>query len=374
MERPAFLTGLTRFQMRLIEVCRSLAADDRVFVSVADILRVIAVHDWGMDEEGFEEECEELGSEVRPIDAYDEETVGYAYRTLLNMGLPWRNRYPYFDLSGMMGDFHDEVPFGPESVEARLTQNTHILFPLQKKPLLPVALLNGVTLSDGAEVPPHHVEELWMAMEQVRQDPDVALDDLMEILPGPDFGAGGVVGGFEAIRALYEKGEGVLTLRGKIETIIDGGRTRIEIQSLPHGILINAILRQIRALKDSGRLPAFLLKDYSEGKTPRIVMDMPPEISVDALKTILYQETDLERSVYFRCGFQDDHGWTVEGPLIAVLKEAVAQCPSGWKQKNGNAIAFVPFFREIMRHGGYKNPLSKLSDERKTAVTKMVSL
>ncbi len=371
MKDATFLTGLNPFQMRLIEVCRSLAEDERVFISSVDILKVIALDDWGMDEITFEEDCEELGSMVHPIEEYDEESVGFAYRTLLQMGLPWRNRYPYFTLAGMMGDIHDEIPFGPESVEVRLTKHAQTLFPVQKKPLLPVTLLNGAILDDGVEIPPHNIEELWMAMEKIRQEPDVTVDELMEILPGPDFGAGGVVGGFEAIRTLYEKGESVLTIRAKINTIIDGGRTRIEILSLPHGVLINTALEQIRGLNKNDRFPDFLVKDHSEGKILRIMVDMSAATSAEAFKAILYRETDLERVIRFRCAFKDNDGWTLEGALIPVLKEAVRQCSSGWEQKSGDPIDFIPFFRDMMRHGGYKNPLSKLSDERKTAILKM---
>ncbi len=370
MNNTTFLTGLNPLQLRLVELCCALAADETVFISAKDLLSALARQGWGMDEETFEDACEELNSGVASMDEYDPKSVGYAYRVLLKMGLPWRNRYPLFDLKGMIGDFHDEHPFGPDSVEVRRSKFTNVLFPIHKNPLLPVALLNGITLPDGSETPSHNLEELWMAMEHLRQEPQLSLLDLMEVLPGPDFAGGGVVGGFETIHAFYEKGEGNLCLRGTIDTIIDGGRTRIAVRSLPHGVLIKPVLEQIQKLRANETLPLCIVKNASEGTRLRIIIDMPPVISADTLKEILYRETDLERTVQFRCAFKDNAGWTHEGPLLSVLKEAVSHCSSGWKQKNGKAVDHAPYIRDIVTLGGYKNPLSELTDERRTAILK----
>ncbi len=373
MEKQGFLNGLSNLELRLIEVCRAMAEDDKVFVSAIDLLKVIALNDFHLDEESFEEECETLNAEVLPLDQYPEESVGKAYRTLLQMGLPWRKRYPLFSLSGMIGDFHDEVPFGPESVELRLSKTTQVLLPIDKKPLLPLALLNGVKLSDGSEVPPHNLEELWLAMEHVRQEPNLTLLDLMEVIPGPDFGPGGTVCDFNEVYTLYEKGEGFITLRGEIDTIIDGGRTRVAIKSLPHGVLIQAVLEQIRALSLEENFPFFIFKDTSQGMNTHIVIDMPPALSAEQLKSVLYQKTDLERSIRFKCAFKDNKAWLLEGPLISILKKAVSHCTSAWTQKDGGSVDVVPLFRDIIRVGGYKNPMTKLTDDRRTTLLKGIS-
>lgn len=368
MEIPAFLTGLSKLQLRLAEVCRSLAEDEKVFVSAKDVLAVIAYDDWEMDEVTFEEECEELSCSIAPIEQYDPESVGYLYRVLLQMGVPWRNRYPLIDLTGVIGDFYDEQAFGPESVEARYSKYANTLFPMNKAPLLPISLLNGATLSDGAVVPSHHLGELWMGMEHLRQEPDLPLRELMEVIPGPDFGTGGVVGGFDAIYSLYEKGEADLSLRGKIETLLDGGCTRIAIRSLPQGVLLKPVLEQIFALQEKNICPPFILKRNADGTALNIIIDMSPQISADALKEILYRETDLEHRVRFRCGFKDNTGWCTEGPLITVLKEAIAQCSTAWTQKNGTKLDYAPLIRDVIKFGKFKNPLYQLIDERRTTI------
>src|SRR3972149_3477930 len=73
---------------------------------------------------------------------------------------------------------------------------------MARAPLLPIGLLNGGA-DGGGMVPPHNLSELWTALEHVRQDPDESLDDLMEVLPGPDFSTGGGAWGPDAVRALH---------------------------------------------------------------------------------------------------------------------------------------------------------------------------
>jgi len=370
MEIPAFLTGLSKLQWRLAEVCRSLAENEKVFINAKDVLAVVACDDWDMDEETFEEECEELSCGVAAIDEYELESVGYLYRVLLQMGVPWRNRYPLIELAGIIGDFYDEQPFGPESVEVRYSKYANTLFPENKPPLLPVSLLNGVTLADGSAVPSHHLEELWMGMEHLRQEPDLSLRELMEVVPGPDFSTGGVVGGFDAIYAFYEKGEAQLSVRGQIDTLLDGGRTRVAIRSLPQGVLLKPVLEQITALQEKEICPPFILKRNPDGTALRIIIDIAPQISANALKAILYRETDLERKTHFRCGFEDSTGWKIEGPLITVLKEAISQCSTAWTQKNGTLLDYAPLIRDVIQFGKFKNPLYQLIDDRRTTLLK----
>jgi len=374
MNDISFLTGLNGLQMRMLDICRVMSEDEKVFIEAKDFLQVFTSAEWDMDDETFEEECESLECHVESIDDYPIKSVGYAFRLLLLMGLPWRCRYPYFDLVGAIGDYHDEIPFGPSSVELRLSKYTNILLPTERAPLLPIALLNGLSLADGTEIPAHNLEELWMAIEHLRQDPRIPLADLMEILPGPDFSAGGVVGGTDAIRKLYENGEGALTLRGQIDVEIEGGRTRIVIRSLPQGVLIKTVLDQISLLSAKNAFALYKLKDISAGVKVGIVMDVSPRTSSEQLKSILFRETDLEIIHPFRCGFKDAFSWSETGSFLSVLREAALQCPTAWKRKDDQASEVLPAFRDMMDHGGYKNPLSQLTDERRSRLLGMSTL
>jgi DNA gyrase/topoisomerase IV subunit A len=361
-----FLDGLTPLQRRLIDICRAEAPNDRVLISAKDILKVLALNDWKMDESDFEYDCEALSSHVEPIESYPPNSLGYAYRTILQLGLPWRSRYPHFDLRGMYGDPHDEVPQGPEYVELRLSRFSHVVMPVGKPPLLPLALLNGASLPDGTQIPPHNLEELWTAFEQIRQEPNMPLDELMEFLPGPDFASGGVVGGHDAVRDLYADGKGELVLRADIQTEMEGARTRLAITSLPVGVLVKTVMDQLRSLLENETIQLYSLKNTSERNQIRIVLDAPRRWSASALKEVLFNKTDLEKRILFQCSAPDATGWKGGGSLIEMLKQATARCTLSWQRKDDEPIEHIPLLREIQAFGGYKSPLSDLIDPRKS--------
>ena len=366
MDQFDFLDGMTGLQRRLLDLCRAMSESESDLVSAKELLKALAVEDWKMAEEDFEQDCEEMTIKVGPIESYPQQSVGYAYRVLLRMGTPWRIRYPYFEFRGMYGDPHDDQPSGLDDVSLRLSNFANILLPATGAPLLPVALLNGVLLPEGTQIPSHNLQELWMAYEEVRQNPAVTLEELMEALPGPDFCSGGVAGGVAAIRSLYDKGKGDLVVRADIREEIEGGRTRISIQSLPPGVLIQTAIEQIRELGRRERIYLYGIKDTSTRYNTKITLDLPRRWSTAAVKEILFKETDLEKRVPFRLSIGDWSGWPQEGGLIAILKAAVGRCGPAWGRKDGGPTDHVPFLRDILELGGYKSPLSDLTDDRRS--------
>lgn len=365
----SLIDGLTPLQRQLIDLCRSLQGDEQHRVTAKGLLQTLATTHFNIDPETFEIACDDLNVEVLPIESYPPDSLGYAYRTLLQMGQPWRCRYPYFDLSGMYGDIHDDMPSGPEYVEVRLSHFTQVLFPAGKPPRLPTSLINGVSV-DGVQIPSHNIEELWTAYEYVRQDPKIALSDLMEVLPGPDFMSYGVVAGTDEIVSLYEKGEGRLCLRADIQEEIEGGRTRIAITSLPPGVLIKKVIDQIRALTREGLLSFYDFKDNSHRYQVRIVIDAHRKFSASMIKEVLFQKTDLERQVTFRCAPVGSDNLTGRPSLIGVLRHATSVCSPTWERKDKEPTDYVPLLKEVMSHGGYTSPLSDLSDRRRTRLLK----
>lgn len=211
-----------------------------------------------------------------------------------------------------------------------------------------------------------------MAYEEVRQNPDVTLDDLMEAVPGPDFCSGGVVGGVQSIRSLYDKGKGELILRADIREEIEGGRTRISIRSLPPGLMIQTAIEQIRALGKRELLYLYGMKDASTRYDIKITLDLPRRWSTGAVKEILFKETDLEKRSPFRLSMGDRSGWPEEASLIDVLKAAVARCSPAWQKKDGGEIDHVPLLKDILELGGYKSPLSDLVDDRRSRLLEIV--
>ncbi len=372
MNAVSFLTGLTPLQERLIDTCRAMAENDRVFIEAREILKVVALQDLQMDAPTFEYECEQLSSHLEPIESYSPLAVGYAYRLLLQMGAPWQCRYPFFELRGMTGDLHDDSPHGPEYVQVRLSSFCHTVMPVLGPPLLPIALLNGVRHTEGPAIPAHNLEELWMAFEQVRQDPDISLDQLMAFIPGPDFASGGVVESPASIRALYAEGKGALRLCGQIETEIEGALTRLAITSLPPGISVQRVMEKIRSLAQRGTVQFYNIQDQSQRDRIRIVVETPKTCPAAGLKEILFRDAGLSVEVDFQCSVTDTTGWCGGVSLIDTLKQAVKRCTLSWGRKDGEPIDYVPLLKEIQEYGGYKSPLSDFKDQRRSRLLECV--
>lgn len=359
MDLRQFLDGFLPLQRRILEILISLSENDTKYIQAKEILYKLNVNEGLMDESEFESCCDELNGHVGPIDSYLPDSVGYSYRTLLQMGQPWRYRYPYFDFHGAIGDLHDDQPAGPEYLQVRLSRFSHVIFPDGEAPLLPLSLLNGTISPEGHVTPSHHLNELWIAMEEVRQNPDITLDQLVEIMPGPDFAFGGVVFGNTASRTLYQEGKGNLILRGSVEILIEGPRTRIAITSLPQGVLAKTILDHIRNLSRSQ--PDIIgFKDASFQNQIKIIVEATSRWSSSSLVSFLFKETALEQQVpYVLPGGNS---------LIDVLKRGVSSCSPAWVKKSGGKTDFVPLLKDILKHGGYKSALSDLGDDRRSRI------
>jgi DNA gyrase/topoisomerase IV subunit A len=365
MELNSFLDGLTSTQRRIVEIIRGLADHPGSFVNGLTLMKEYAAHHLDMDRDDAEHECESLSAKVEPRSAYPAGSIGAAYRDLLELGQPWKCRYPLFECRGQIGDIHDDDPCGPEYLDVRLTPLANILLPLGKPPLLPLALINGARTEDGASFPCHNLHDLWIAYEHVRQNPSVPLNDLVEVLTGPDLAARGEILDFPAVRELYEKGEGELTFRGGISTEIEGPRTRMAISSLPPDILIRDVIKEIRKLGDDGRIPLYSIDDYSTPERVRIVVDCPASIDAGNLRKILIEETSLQRRERFLFRLADGNGQERIMPLIDCLRVAVSRCGPAWHRKSGDPVERIPTLNVLLSHGGYESPISGLVDARR---------
>ncbi len=358
------LDGCTPETRRLLHVVHELVDEPHDRIDAKAVMSLFCTRELGLDPDDVEAACEEVAAHVQQH--YSPGTVGYVYRTLLGMAQPWRARYPLLEVAGMIGDHHDDEPGGPDLVSIRVSDLSHTVLPLDRPPLLPIGLLNGRDDADVV-VPSHNLSELWTAMEHVRQDPEESLDDLMEVLPGPDFPSGGVIWGSEPVRELYETGAATLVLRAAIDEELQGARTRVAITALPPRVLIKTVVAQIRELARRGRVALTQLEDRSTHDRVHIVLDAPRTTTTAALKAVLFAESDCERRVPCRLAFASDAG-SVARPLREWLAEANRRCTPAWRPKRGPILDRVPMLREIMERGGYESPLFDLIDHRRTKI------
>jgi DNA gyrase subunit A len=245
------------------------------------------------------------------------------YPTLVRMAQEWNMRHVLVDKQGnfgsiaglppaamrytearmspiaamMMEDLHlDTVDFVPTYDERRLEPT---VLP-SKFPNLLVNGANGIAVGMATSIPPHNLGEICDALIQVIDEPDVSIDELLEICPGPDFPTGGVVCGRTGIRRGYHTGRATLVVRARAQIEeVHGGRFRIVVTEVPYQQARDRVEERIGALWSEGRIPGIAgMRNESDLKEPvRLVIDLKRDADPDVVLNQLYQFSPLQDTV-----------------------------------------------------------------------------
>lgn len=172
--------------------------------------------------------------------------------------------------------------------------------------LIPNLLVNGTTgiaVGMATNMPTHNLREVYAAIELVmkKRRPKPTVDELMEVLPGPDFPSGGILVD-DGLREAYETGRGTVRVRAKAETIkLTRSREALVISELPYLVGPEKVITKINELASVGKLPgvderegAKNLSDKTSGL--RIQIDLRPGASAKAVLANLYRMTPLEET------------------------------------------------------------------------------
>ena len=168
----------------------------------------------------------------------------------------------------------------------------------------PNLLVNGTTgiaVGMATNIPPHNLSEVIDATSLLMDNPDVTTNELMEVLPGPDFPTGGLVMGKSGIRRAYETGKGSITVRAKVElTEMPNGKERILVTELPYMVNKAKLIERISELHRDKRIEGITdLRDESSREGMRIVIDVRREVSASVVLYNLYKMTALQTSFGF---------------------------------------------------------------------------
>ena len=149
---------------------------------------------------------------------------------------------------------------------------------------------NGIAVGLATNIPTHNLGEAVRAVIAQMENPDITLDELMKILPGPDFPTGGVLLCNEEIRRGYETGKGKLTLRARVN-IEDGpsGRKLLVITEIPYQVNKAAMLEKIQKLSEDKKVALggiYDIRDESDRTGMRAVIELKRD--VDPLRTLSY--------------------------------------------------------------------------------------
>lgn len=168
----------------------------------------------------------------------------------------------------------------------------------------PNLLVNGTTgiaVGMATNIPPHNLSEVIDATSLLMDNPDVTTNELMEVLPGPDFPTGGLVMGKSGIRRAYETGKGSITVRAKVElTEMPNGKERILVTELPYMVNKAKLIERISELHRDKRIEGITdLRDVSSREGMRIVIDVRRDVSASVVLNNLYKMTALQTSFGF---------------------------------------------------------------------------
>ncbi len=267
------------------------------------------------------------------------------YEAMVLLAQPFSYRYPLVDGQGNWGAPDDPKSFAAmRYTEARLAKFADILLQelgqgtvdwspnfdgtlLEPKVLparLPTLLLNGTTgiaVGMATDVPPHNVREIALACIALLHNPRMSLQELMHIVPGPDFPTDAeLITSRESIERIYETGGGSLKMRAvyKIE------QDDIVITALPHQVSGAKILEQIANQMRAKKLPMIAdLRDESDHENPTRLLIIPRSNKVDKeeLMSHLFATTDLEHSYRVNMNVIGLNGRPHVKPLLTFLSE-----------------------------------------------------
>lgn len=248
------------------------------------------------------------------------------YPTLVRMAQRWAMRYPLIDGQGNFGSVDGDPPAAMRYTEARLTHaSIHLMEDLEKETVdmvpnydetkleptvfpakFPNLLLNGssgIAVGMATNIPPHNLGELADATLLLLENKDVSIDDIMKVMPAPDFPTGGVIVGYRGVKEAYHTGKGRILLRGTLhveDREDQPNRQRIVIDEIPYNMNKSRLIEQLADLVNEKTMNGVSdVRDESDKDGMRIVLELKKGEIPDVTINQLYKFTDMQ--VTFGC-------------------------------------------------------------------------
>src|SRR5216683_2970958 len=167
---------------------------------------------------------------------------------------------------------------------------------------VPNLLINGsdgIAVGMATNIPPHNLGEVCDALLKLIENPDLTLEQILDIIPGPDFPTGGQLLGRDVIRQAYLTGRGILTMRAKaaVETDKRSGKASIIVREIPYQINKTRLIERIADLVNEKRIEGISdLRDESDRDGMRIVIELKRDAEPKVVLNQLYKLTQMQES------------------------------------------------------------------------------
>ncbi len=246
------------------------------------------------------------------------------YGALVNMGQEWSTRYPLVDGHGNFGSIDGDGAAAMRYTEARLSKismemtadinkNTVDFAPnfdeTEKEPVVlparfPNLLVNGtsgIAVGMATNIPPHNLREVIQAVvkiidDQIEENGDTTIEDLLEIIKGPDFPTGAEILGTRGIEEAYRTGRGKIRVRAvsDIEPMANG-KNRIVVTELPYMVNKARLIEKIFELVKDKKIDGITeIADHSSREGMRICIELRRDVNPNVILNQLYKHTQLQ--------------------------------------------------------------------------------
>jgi DNA gyrase subunit A len=277
------------------------------------IIYAMAVNNWYYN--GSHVKCAKIVGET--LGNYHPHGDMAVYNALVRMGQDFSLRYPLIHPQGNFGSIDGDSPAAYRYTEAKLSQISNELIedidketvdfqpnfdnsisePLYLPAKIPNILLNGtkgIAVGMATSMAPHNLTEVCNAIIATIDEPDISIDELMEIIKGPDFPTGGIITDTNGIYNAYHTGNGTINICGRIETETKGNKISLIITEIPYLVNKTSLIESIAKLIKDGALKDIRdLRDESDRTGMRIVLDLTTKAQPVIIKNILFKRTRL---------------------------------------------------------------------------------
>lgn len=240
------------------------------------------------------------------------------YPTLVRMAQTWSLRYPLIDGQGNYGSIDGDAPAAMRYTEARLTPLAmELMEDLDRETVdwilnyaqdkleptvfpgkFPELICNGsqgIAVGMATNLPPHNLTEVCNALLMRLDNPTCTLDEVMEVMPGPDFPTYGIIMGTKGIRSAFETGRGSIVLQAK--TMIepgDAGKSVIVVTEIPYQVNKESLIKAIAQIAKDKKFDGIVsVQDYSDKRGMRIEIEVRRDVNPNQALNYLLKHSNL---------------------------------------------------------------------------------
>lgn len=245
------------------------------------------------------------------------------YDAMVRMSQDFKTLLPLIDMHGNNGSLDGDPPAAMRYTEARLSKYAeYLLQDINKKTVgfvpnfddeeleptvlpakFPNLLVNGATgISAGyaTNIPPHNIDEIITATIYRINNPECTLQDMMNIVKGPDFPTGGIVQGIKGIKEAYKNGKGKIVLRAKTEIVEQKNLYQLVITEIPYEVNKAVLVKKMTDTYVAKNVDGIIeIRDESDRQGLRIVVDIKKDANPEYIRDFFYKSTDLQTNYAF---------------------------------------------------------------------------